>query len=572
MILFRELSAASSQCSDELSEMHKRIVELSEQLEKREYKLLEMAKHNAELNAKNEQMAQQLNASDATGLATGGAVNSTTTTTTSTTQGQAAAASFSFSSSSTVDTVTAEFTHRLSALEKKFQHAIRERDQLRDQLKSVNSRIPKDVHEAAMQEKDQLTRELQQEGEKLSKQVLQHSTIIKKLRAKEKETDEAMKRQKEELHALHDEMERLKKSLAAKEDVERSQIEAVNRLASTKIILESENGDLKGRMEDLQQKYDAQLVSLSATKQELLDQKRKTDDLKSRSANLESQCAEQRGEKVKGDQLEKEATELREKLRQLEVATQGREQTLRKENGDLMRRLEESEMRNEELNQQVAMATVPLLKQMEGLQATLNSRSSNWERQERELVQALEKAEARLKTLADIEGSSRATEMSLRAEVQSLEQRIAGLMLRVEQAAAGTQQKEIEMQLRVSDVEREALRTREELKLEMEEKVCQLVERLGEKTQTMEELEREVERLRLMAATRGKMETSQRTDQQRFERDEFGADDLECSEHRGSPPVLSREHSLDGSLTSNQWPLVSGVEWRHFICFVIVVG
>ena len=45
-------------------------------------------------------------------------------------------------------------------------------------------------------EKDEIIKELREEGEKLSKQQLQHSNIIKKLRAKEKENDALIKNQK----------------------------------------------------------------------------------------------------------------------------------------------------------------------------------------------------------------------------------------------------------------------------------------------------------------------------------------------------------------------------------------
>lgn len=468
------------------------------------------------------------------------------------------------SSSSSVDAVTEEFTHRLSSLEKRFQHAIRERDQLRDQLKTAtgSARIPKDVHEAAIAEKDFLIGELKQEGEKLSKQILQHSTIIKKLRAKEKETDEVVRRQREELREQGEEMERLKRSCTAKEDVERTQIEAVNQLSSTKIVLEAENGELKGKLDDAQEKLNAVQVSLSATKQELIDQKRLTADLKSRSANLESQCADRREAREKGDQMQQEVQELREKLRQLEAASQNREQMLRKENSDLMRRVEDSELRNEELNEQVALATVPLLKQMEGLQMTLNSRSANWERQERDLVETLSQAEQRLRVLVDIETKAQQMESSLRLEVQSLEQRIATLQLKTEQAAAGAQQKEIELQLRLADVEREGTR-KSDAKRELEGRVREMEGKIREKENRVEELEAALLQLKMAkSGGGGEMEMSA---SQRFEREEFGTD-LECQERHGhglgvmmnrSSPMLSREHSLDGSLTSNQWPLVS---------------
>jgi hypothetical protein len=50
--------------------------------------------------------------------------------------------------------------------------------------------------ESLVAEKDEIIRELREEGEKLSRQQLQHSNIIKKLRAKEKEADNVMKNQK----------------------------------------------------------------------------------------------------------------------------------------------------------------------------------------------------------------------------------------------------------------------------------------------------------------------------------------------------------------------------------------
>ena len=47
-----------------------------------------------------------------------------------------------------------------------------------------------------LQEKEEIIMELRAEGEKLSKQHLQHSTAIKKLRAKEKEDEKLLKIQK----------------------------------------------------------------------------------------------------------------------------------------------------------------------------------------------------------------------------------------------------------------------------------------------------------------------------------------------------------------------------------------
>lgn len=94
----------------------------------------------------------------------------------------------------------------MSALERKFQQAIRERDQLRknlDQLKlEAASRLSSQEMSNISAEKDEIIKELREEGEKLSKQQLQHSNIIKKLRLKEKEADATIKSQKYLSHSF----------------------------------------------------------------------------------------------------------------------------------------------------------------------------------------------------------------------------------------------------------------------------------------------------------------------------------------------------------------------------------
>lgn len=93
--------------------------------------------------------------------------------------------------------MTEEYTQRLSALERKFQQAIREKDGLRKQLDVAKQeaavRLSKGEIETLINEKDDTIAQLREEGEKLSKQQLQHSNIIKKLRAKEKENESTIK-------------------------------------------------------------------------------------------------------------------------------------------------------------------------------------------------------------------------------------------------------------------------------------------------------------------------------------------------------------------------------------------
>lgn len=168
----RELSETSSVSDDshssELDRLIRRVTEMTEILESRESKLIDMNRRNAELQELNSSLSTQLDQVLSKQLAT-----------------------------MDVSQVTEEYTQRLSALEKKFQQAIREKDSLRKQLElskqEAATRMSKSELEGLIAEKDETINELREEGEKLSKQQLNHSNIIKKLRAKEKESEGIVK-------------------------------------------------------------------------------------------------------------------------------------------------------------------------------------------------------------------------------------------------------------------------------------------------------------------------------------------------------------------------------------------
>lgn len=72
-----------------------------------------------------------------------------------------------------------------------------QQDQLRKQLDTIksesSSRKNSTELEDSLREKDEVIGQLQEEGEKLARQQLQHSNIIKKLRAKEKDNEQLNK-------------------------------------------------------------------------------------------------------------------------------------------------------------------------------------------------------------------------------------------------------------------------------------------------------------------------------------------------------------------------------------------
>lgn len=75
------------------------------------------------------------------------------------------------------------------------------------------------------------------------------------------------------------ETDRLKRSLTAKEEVERSQIEAVHNLTTKNKKLEKEIEKLQSNYDDIQQKYNTTKKSLDAAKKELIDKTKASTDL-----------------------------------------------------------------------------------------------------------------------------------------------------------------------------------------------------------------------------------------------------------------------------------------------------
>lgn len=351
--------------------------------------------------------------------------------------------------------VTEEYTQRLSALEKRFQQSIRERDHLRKQLDiakaEIENRIEKDVFDKTVKEKEFMMAELRQEGESMSKQVLQHSNILKKLRAKEKENDIILKRQKEQIEEFSEEIERLKRSLSAKDEVERSQIEAVHKLSSEKRKLEKENYLYSSQLEDMTQKLETLQKSFDVLKLELNDKNVSYCEILKKTEEIEKLENEKKNYQSQHEQLSKQIEEMREKLRQSDSGSSLREQKLRFENSDLLRRLEEAEIRAEEQGQAVSLATIPLIKQIESIQATLNKRTSAWDKREHDLMEQIESLQKKFSKLNDVEKSSKEKFEMLQTTVTNLEERLTHAMFKSEQSISLLQQKELEFDLKQRD-------------------------------------------------------------------------------------------------------------------------
>ncbi|KAJ8715850.1 hypothetical protein PYW08_013135 [Mythimna loreyi] len=308
----RELSEASvqSNTSDESQgseneRLMRRLCEMAELLEARENRLLEMSRSNADLAENNADLKSQVESLIL--KHEGGDIN----------------------------TITEDYTQRMSALEKKFQQAIREKDQLRKQVDAFksesSSRKNSSELENALKEKDEVIAQMQEEGEKLARQQLQQSNIIKKLRSKDKDNEQVIKGLRDKIAEQTTELDRLKRSIAAKEELEVSQIEAVYRLTTANKKLETELMETKSQLEDTIHKLEGSRASLEGARRELTELQRTSADLARRSANHEQARDNQRRADEEVLRLRAELQQLRVEMVNEEKKWVSREEALRRE-------------------------------------------------------------------------------------------------------------------------------------------------------------------------------------------------------------------------------------------------
>ncbi|GFO33209.1 TATA-element modulatory factor [Plakobranchus ocellatus] len=337
-----------------------------------------------------------------------------------------------------LDALTQEFTLRIGEAEKKMQTVLKEKERLRQQLTAAEKELERrsadaDV-EAMLEEKRQQVEELLQEGEKLSKQQLQSSNIIKKLRAKEKENEATITSQKKKLEDQSAELDHLKLVLNSKEEMEKKQTEAIGQLNNAVQKQEKELVKLRSDLEDAQEKSRGLQVALDNSYKEIaeLHKSNATQDSKAQEAALsaETHVREELRAAMEREQIrfkqEREAfimqaDDLRLDMARLEKEHSRREELLRQEIAHLQTRLQEDEARSQDLTQSVSSATRPLLRQIENLQATYGAQANAWERVEKNLTDRLAEAQTSLAVAQEKERMSSQQYMELSAKVAALE-------------------------------------------------------------------------------------------------------------------------------------------------------
>ncbi|XP_051777003.1 TATA element modulatory factor isoform X1 [Erpetoichthys calabaricus] len=395
------LSESLASSTSEKPDLQKVIDDLKERLEKREAQLLAVSKDKARLEEECDNLKDEL-------------VNLK-------------------EEGSSVDSLRGECTQRIADAEKKAQMACKERDAMKKELKVVkedlSTRLNSRETTEMVKEKEEQIRGLLEEGEKLSKQQLHNSNIIKKLRAKEKENETLILKQSKKVKDLEDELNHLQQVLECKEEVEKQHRENIKKLNSMVERQEKEVNRLQADLEELMENNRSLQAALDNSYKQLAELHRAnaTKDSEAQEAALsrEVQAKEQlslaleRAQEEARQQQEAlaiQVADLRVALQRAEQQQARKEDFLREEIKELQQRLQGAETRNEELSQSVTSATRPLLRQIENLQATLGAQTSSWEKLEKNLSDRLADAQAQL--AAALEKERAATEDLVGLKVQ----------------------------------------------------------------------------------------------------------------------------------------------------------
>ncbi|KAK7081030.1 TATA element modulatory factor 1 [Halocaridina rubra] len=538
---FSETSESSSEPhSPEIDKLLKKLSHLSEILEARETKLMELSQVNAALQDTNLRMKTRIEE-----LEGGNGADAT-------------------------ESLREEFTQRLVTMERKFQQALREKETIKKQLEEIRAEAATRLSSAEVarerEERDTVIQELREEGEKLSKQQLSYSNIIKKLRAKEKENDMTIKAQKDKLEEQSRELDRLRKQLSAKEEVERRQIDAICQLNTNNQRLEqmlkdtnAENAELEGKMSALKNALDNAYREMTEVQRAVA-----TKDAEAQEQALSNEVEIRKQVEAKLDEVQTQAhreqetlmaqiVELHDALMRAETQANRKERQLRDDVTELQQRVSEAEARAEELSGAVSAATRPLLRQMENLQTTHSMQQATWESLETSLTRRLNETQTAAASSSEKERAMREQYAEVAANAASLQTQVANI--RVENTKLSSQVDLLTSKLEVLSEARIKENT------QIEALKSSFAEEIGEIKREKDSLEQQldIEKTALSAEKK----KSQSLQEQLKERERrllqlsSSVNESHASTPRSSPtPSLSRisiSGSLNESFTGSQW-------------------
>nr|KAF6476603.1 TATA element modulatory factor 1 [Rousettus aegyptiacus] len=219
--------------------------------------------------------------------------------------------------SSSISSLKDEFTQRIAEAEKKVQLACKERDAAKKEIKSIKEELATRLNSSEtadlLKEKDEQIQGLMEEGEKLSKQQLHSSNIIKKLRAKDKENENVIAKLNKKVKELEEELQHLKQVQDLRLALQRAEQAA----ARKEDYLRHEISELQQRLQEAENRNQELSQSVSSTTRPLLRQ------IENLQATLGSQTSSwEKLEKTLSDRLGESQTLLAAAVERERAATE----------------------------------------------------------------------------------------------------------------------------------------------------------------------------------------------------------------------------------------------------------
>ncbi|RDD39996.1 Golgin candidate 5 [Trichoplax sp. H2] len=338
-----------------------------------------------------------------------------------------------------VEKLTREFTNRISTSEGKLKDVIRDRDLFKKKVAELEEVLATQLesHSTILEEKENEVRELRNEGERLSKQQLQSNNIIKKLRAKEKESDSALISSRENVATLQSECEKLRESLKQKDQKEaklQEQYDTLNEMISRQekksISQKQELDNALEKARSLQSALDKSYVELAELHKESAHKQSQAKEIALSAEVLAKEelrmtiDREKRKATEEQERLAMQIKDLQSAISRSEQQTTWTEETLRREISDMQMRLQAAESRNQDLSQSISQATQPLLRQINNLQNSHKSQLASWEAVERNLTERLNETNQQLMLASEKEQVATTTSMESISKLANYEAQI----------------------------------------------------------------------------------------------------------------------------------------------------
>uniref|UniRef100_A0A8C7ENQ4 TATA element modulatory factor 1 n=1 Tax=Neovison vison TaxID=452646 RepID=A0A8C7ENQ4_NEOVI len=320
----REAAESKPEAHSEKEDVCKRVEFLNEKLDKREAQLLSLSKEKALLEEAYDNLKDEM---------------------------------FRVKEeSSSITSLKDEFTQRIAEAEKKVQLACKERDAAKKEIKSIKEELATRLNSSEtsdlLKEKDEQIRGLMEEGEKLSKQQLHNSNIIKKLRAKDKENENIIAKLNKKVKDLEEDLQHLKQvgdlrlalqraeqAAARKEDYLRHEIselqqrlqEAENRNQELSQSVSSTTRPLLRQIENLQATLGSQTSSWEKLEKNLSDRLGESQTLLAAAVERERAAAEELlANKIQMSSMESQNSLLRQENSRFQAQLESEKNKLRK--------------------------------------------------------------------------------------------------------------------------------------------------------------------------------------------------------------------------------------------------